>query len=204
MKTRIACSLLATLSVVACNLPLLADFGGSIWTLCAISPDGKALVRISKVETSDDENQLPTYQGLVFSFDDKKEDFVLVRKFPFDSVPPNLLFLSDAGDVVSIRLQEKGALTWYSPQGKLEKAWDLKDFLTESQINGCAETGSTLQWFDEGQFYERTFHFNGPSHRIRAMLPPFTVMRGYDEKVTYAGRLDAEKSELKAAATKLP
>jgi hypothetical protein len=84
------------------------------------------------------------------------------------------------------------------------KSWNLNEFLTASQIEACAKTGATLQWLDEGAFLEQNFYFKGPSHRIRALNPSFTIMRGVDAKVTFSGLLDAENATIHLDEAKEP
>jgi hypothetical protein len=40
------------------------------------------------------------------------------------------------------------------------------------------------------------FSLRGPSRRIRAVLPPYTVMRGADDKVEFSASINAEAAKL--------
>jgi hypothetical protein len=67
---------------------------------------------------------------------------------------------------------------------------------TPDEISVCAQTGSTLQWLEEGACYDRMFYLRGPSRLIRALRPPYTVTRYPDEKVAFSATIDIENAVL--------
>lgn len=172
-----------------------ADFTGPSHARHAVSPGGNLIVRI----TSDNEplkrGRNARHFAAYYNYDEKSDSYVRQTTFEVDFVS-QMLFVSDDGDLVMIYLCEKSAICLYSKEGQLAKVWNLEDFLTKKEIRSCAETGSTLQWFDEGGFSKRTFHFRGPAQKVRALQAPFTVMRGANDKVQYSGSIDAATSKL--------
>ncbi len=105
--------------------------------------------------------------------------------------------VSDVGDLVLMRVSEGEAIRLYSRSGKLKKSWDLANFLKRVDIRACAQTGSTLQWLDEGAFSGRVFYLRGPAQRVRGLRPPYTIMRGANLKVKFAAVIDAEKATIR-------
>ena len=96
-----------------------------------------------------------------------------------------------------VSLTEKESIRIYAKSGKLLTNLACEEFLSADQIAGCARTGSTLQWFEEGRFGAAAFHFRGPASIIRALQPPYTVMRDYDEKVKFLGTLDLKSLKIR-------
>ena len=120
----------------------------------------------------------------------RQSDFTLTGKLG------QMLYVSNAGDLILISLGEKDTIRLYSRAGTLAKSWDLKEILSKDEIQSCAKTGATLQWIDEGSFHDRTFYCHGPSRLIRALKPPYTVLRGANVKVTFSATLNAENARL--------
>jgi hypothetical protein len=181
-----------------------ADFGGPIPGDNVASPDGNLVVRI--VEEAAEKQPTDTVTHLVrfYEFDAAKDNYVRRSEFRLKEWPGELLFLSNVGDLVMVSLGEPDAIRLYARDGRLVKTWGLKEMLTPGEIEACAQTGSTLQWLDEGAFFGRRFYFKGPSHRIRALQPPFTVMRSADPKASFSGTVDADKGELRMNKPKEP
>jgi hypothetical protein len=191
-----------TLLLISCCSVILfissatADFAGPASATKAMSPDGNLLVRIMPAKNAQDDDEKPMYNVVYYKFDAAKEGYSKHSEFALKDYPGQMMYVSNAGDLVIISLSEKEAVTLYSPEGKRLKAWDLADFLTKKEIEGCAETGSTLQWLDEASFGGRDLYFRGPSRVIRAMQGSYTVMRGADEKIAFSGVLDVVERKL--------
>jgi hypothetical protein len=185
--------ILATAFCLLATNTVCADFGGARRAFRAISPDGNLVVRIA-LENSKRAEPAEKKRAVVFYEYVAAEDrFMRRSEFQIDEKElPHLLYVSNSGDVILIILGDEGAVTTYSREGANRKSWALRDFLKESEIEGCAQTGTTLQWFEEGAFEERTFYFSGPAHHYRAVQIPFTLMRGVDDKVSFSGALDCE------------
>lgn len=187
----------ASLLMVLTLRPTWADFGGPVSADNAASPDGNLVVRIVSDSQEDSAKEVESHLVRYYQFDSAKDAFVRQSEFRLREWPGELLFLSNAGDLVMISLGEKDAIRLYARNGNLVKTWSLNELLTPAEIEACAQTGSTLQWVDEGAFQGRSFYFTGPSHRIRALQPPFTIMRGTDSKVRFSGSLNAENGTLR-------
>jgi hypothetical protein len=181
-----------------------ADFGGPIQADNAASPDGKLVVRIVEESRENQPKEELSHLVRFYEFDATKDIYERRSEFRLKEWPGELLFISNAGDLVMISLSETDAIRLYARDGKLVKTWGLNELLIPSEIKGCAQTGSTLQWFDEGAFIGRKFHFNGPAHRIRALRSSFTVMRGAHPKVSFSGLLDAETGTIRMNKPKEP
>lgn len=110
-----------------------------------MSPDGNLLVRITLAKEAQDDDEKPTYDVVYYKFDAAKESYAKHSAFVLKEYPGQMMYLSNAGDLVIVSLSEKEAISLYSPEGKRLRTWDLTDFLTKQEIAGCAETGSTLQ-----------------------------------------------------------
>lgn len=167
----------------------LADFTGPQSEWKAMSPDGNLVVRIS--EKRDYSELSATY----YEYDAMNDEYARGKTIPVLG-RAQMLYVSNAGDLIMIALGQEESISLYSKDGKLTRQWSLKDFLTAKEIKACAKTGSTLQWFDEGTFANRTFHFRGPSRRIRGLQPSYTVMRGADSKISFFGTVDAKSGTL--------
>lgn len=181
---------------ILCIATAQADFAGPVVATKAMSPDGNLLVRITPARQADDDDEQPTYNVAYYKFDVAKEIYSKQSAFVLKDYLGQMMYVSNAGDLVIVSLSEKQAVTLYSSEGKRLKVWDLDDFLTKQEIAGCAQTGSTLQWLDEASFGGRNLYFRGPSRVIRAMHVSYTVMRGVDEKIAFSGVLDVKERKL--------
>jgi hypothetical protein len=190
-------SLLAFSAVVAIFCQTVrADFVGPSVATRAMSPNGDVLARLTIVAKATRESPKTRVKASLYQFDSDNDSYVIESQFEFEGYLPNLLYLSDAGDLALVNLGEGNAVRLYSKEGTLAGDWDLSEFLKPEEIVGCAKTGSTLQWFDSGKFHQRRFVFEGPAHRILGVSPPFTLMRGKDEKISFAGQIDAADGKL--------
>ena len=170
------------LLVVLLHVQLVrADFVGSSMAQHALSPNGRLLVRIKTAERDEASKERPKYEVTYYEFDAVKDSYERQSSFPFSG--------NDA-----VRL--------YSKTGELIQSWNLQDFLTPNEIKACAATGSTLQWFEEGAFIDRRFHFRGPSRLIRALQPPYTVMRSVNHNVTFSGSINLDTVKLNKDRTR--
>lgn len=189
--TRLACAVWILLASVA-----RADFAGPSTMTRALSPNGELLVRATLVAKGTREAPLPSYDIAFYRFDAAKDAYSLDHRFQLKTVLGQFVFVSNAGDLLMVNLSDAGSMDLYTNDGASAGSWDLKDFLTAEEIEGCAQTGSTLQWFEEGRFYERQFGFRGPSDTIRAVSPPYTLMRERKDDVYFSGRIDADSGKL--------
>jgi hypothetical protein len=164
-----------------------ADIGGlPPEPATAVSADGCTVVRVENGTVK------------VFSLDSQREKYSVGSSFKIDRLPASseLLFVSNHGEYVVIAyIGGKDAIRVYR-RGKLLKTWMLSDFLTQREIDACAETGSTLQWFERGVIDEAVFFFEGPSTNIKGLRPSFTVMRGMEEGMSFSFRLDLKSMVL--------
>jgi hypothetical protein len=173
-----------------------ADFGGSIRATRALSPDGNVIVRVTLAKPAAKGEPASQNEVIYYHFDETSNTYVKRSQFNLSAYHAQMLYVSNAGDLLLISLGTKDAIRLLAKDGKLVKTWSLGDFLSPAEIKACAETGSTLQWLEEGAFYERQFYFRGPSRTVRAVSPPYTVMRGVDEKVTFSGTINAKDATL--------
>lgn len=165
-----------------------SDLNGPSLAQHALSPDGKVIVRVERL--SGDNGSPPQYEASYYQFHAAENSYRRTCSFVIRNYSAQLLFVSNAGDLLTVMLSERDAITLYSPEGNVVKSWNLSDFLSNSQIAACAETGSTVQWFDEGAFHDREFSCIGPSRRVRAVQPPFTIMRGVNGEVSFTISID--------------
>jgi hypothetical protein len=172
-----------------------ADFFGPASATKATSPDGNLIVRISPTK-EDDEADKPSYNVVYYKFDATNDAYSKSSSFVLHDYLGQMMYVSNAGDLVIVSLGEKEAIILYAADGKRVKAWDLSDFLTKEEIDGCTKTGSTLQWLEEATFGGRELYFHGPSSVIRAMQGSYTVMRGATEGISFSGVLDAAEKKL--------
>lgn len=174
------------------------DFFGPSHARHAMSPDGKLLVRINTAKRDEKEdNPVPPKSEVTFyEFNGEKDSYVRRSSFELVGYLSQMLYISNSGKLIFVSLGEKDSIRMYSSEGKIEKTWSLKDFLTESEIEACAMTGSTLQWFEEGQFHDDVFFFHGPSQSIRALRSPFTIMRGINPGISFSASINTKTSEL--------
>jgi len=157
----------------------------------AMSPDGNLLVRITAPVTS------RKFDVAYYVFDAASDSYVRRSSFQMTGGPGEMMYVSNAGDLVLISLSEKDAIRLVSPSDGLVRSWDLSRFLSRREIKACARTGSTLQWLEEGAFSNDTFRFRGPSTVIRALGgTSYTVMSGAKPSVSFSGSLDAATGEL--------
>lgn len=177
--------------------PALADFVGPSVARHALSPNGQLLVRIKTAKRDERSNEPPKHEVSYYEFDASEDSYIQRSGFKLTGSLGQMLYVSNAGDLVLISLKENEAIRLYSKEGKLANSWDLDDFLAEHEIDACAKTGSTLQWLEEGAFDDRVFFFRGPSRRVRALSPPYTVLRGADEAVAFSAAINSENAMLK-------
>ena len=194
MKTSL---ILLPLLVLSTVYPAQADFVGPSVARHALSPDGKLLVRIKTAMLDDRSEDPPKHEVAFYEFDATEDSYVRRSEFQMTGALGQMLYVSDAGDLVLVSLSENTAVRLFSKAGKLVKSWNLDEFLTADEIKACAKTGSTLQWLEERVFYDRVFYLRGPSRVIRALSPPYTVMRGADEKVAFSAAIDSADATLK-------
>jgi hypothetical protein len=169
----------------------------------AISHNGQTVVRVVSVKGKDDQETRPKDHVSVYSYSVKKDAYIRVSSFDLgDLCASDKLFVSDDGrflifvnighwvgdDALGIRV--------YSKRGKLLKRWNVSDFLTRKQIRASIKTGSTTQWFDDGEFEGHTFRFSGPAEIVRGWGSTIAVMHGGDPRVSYSFSLDLKKLEL--------
>lgn len=159
----------------------------------AVSPNGDLIARIKS--TNDPTSRVAVTEVSFHQFDQSKDMYIRRSSFT-TSIHPTALFVSDNGEVMMINVSGKQAMTLFSKDGKVTKTWDLEDFLTDAEIKACAQTGSTLQWFDDGGFSGGEFQLKGPSKVIRGLSTPFTVMRGYNPRIRFAATIDIKTGEL--------
>jgi hypothetical protein len=191
MRSLIAFVLLVVLGISSAQ----ADIAGPAIAKTATSPDGNLLVRIAGERL---ENGGTAFVVQYYEFDEAKDAYIRKSELRLPETIPlgQFLFVSNSGDLAIVCLSEREALHLITKDGKKARGWDLKAFLTPGEIEGCARTGSTIQWLDDGAFFGNRFYFKGPSHRIRALEPPFTLMRGVDPKISFSGTLDSTTAEL--------
>lgn len=195
MKTSLLVAALA-LAANSSNVAL-ADFAGPSHAYSATSPDGNLIVRIKDVKAADKANKKPSYEVAYYEYDPKFDGYLKRSEFALADYLGHLMYLSDSGDLILVELSEKDAVRLYRRSGELVKKWNLNDFLTRGEVQGCAQTGSTLQWLEEGRFQGRTFSLRGPSQSIRAVSAPLTVMRGVNGTVRFSASIDCEKAKLR-------
>jgi hypothetical protein len=188
-------TVMLALVIAAIGTPAFADFFGPSAARRATSPNGEMIVRIHSSEPKEPDARAK-HELIYYQFDSSRDSYTRRSSFELDGLPM-LLFLSDSGDLVMVALGHSDAVRLFSKDGKLVQSWDLDDFLTEDEIEACSQTGSTLQWFDEGAFHDRVFHFRGPAQRIRALTPPYTVMREANSEVTFSALIESATSKLK-------
>jgi len=173
-----------------------ADFVGTSVARHALSPNGKLLVRIKTAKRHKDLQDPPKHEVSYYEFDATKDSYVRRSNLQLTGYLAQMLYVSNAGDLILISLGEKEAIRFYSREGKLTKSWDLNSFLTNNEIKACAQTGSTLQWLEEGAFYDRVFYMRGPSRLFRALGRPHTVMQGADERITFSATINTTNAKL--------
>jgi hypothetical protein len=173
-----------------------ADFGGTTPAVRAMSPNGNIIIRIMKVESKGAEPTKPVYEVAFYEYQSVEDRFVPSASFRLTNGLSHMVYVSDGGELVLINLSETDSIRLYSKDGKQRSAWKVGDFLSDAEVNACAETGATLQWFEEGIFDGKEFYFRGPSRVIRAVPPPFTIMRGVKRDVTFSGTIDLESLKL--------
>jgi hypothetical protein len=184
-------SVLILLFLVLCLAPSAqSDFGGPIAATHAMSPNGNLVVRITSPGVLADPPAPVKYEVHYYEFDKSLDGYVHGATFTLAGYLSQMLYVSDAGDLALVSLEKKDAIRIYGKDGKLAKSWSLTDFLTDAEIEGCAQTGATLQWLEEGAFYDRCFWFKGPSRQIRALQGSYAVMRGDDAKVEFSASID--------------
>lgn len=186
---------LSLLLAACCARYAIADFAGPISMTRAISPDGNTLVRLTS-DRKRDANGLPRASASRYVFEETANAFTHRATFEFSDGLPELLYVSDQGNIVMINLGEITALRAFDTEGKVIGTWDLPDFLTKREIKASAQTGSTLQWFETGKFEENKFIFSGPSSTIKALVPPFTVMRPAKRSISFTEVLDFKSGEI--------
>lgn len=191
MKFQIALLILALVSYAQVTR---ADFVGPSHARQALSADGSLIVRITDSGLAKGKDG-PKFLATYYEYDATSDSYVRRSSIPVQGLS-QMLYVSNAGDLVLISLGEKESIELHSRDGKLKKNWSLGDFLTQGEIDACIKTGSTLQWLQEGVFFERKFYFLGPSQQIRALQPPFSVMRGRNDKVSFSGHIDAAKGTI--------
>jgi hypothetical protein len=192
---------LASLALSCLAQVASADFLGPTTATKAMSSDGNLVVRVKldagfKIgEASAVEGVKRLHELTFYEYSVKDDKYVQRSSFMAD-LRAQFLFVSNDGIVAMISLLDMEAIRLYSKDGKQIKSWNLDKFLSPAEIKACAKTGSTLQWLEEGAFSNGTFNLRGPSQWIDAIQPPYTAMRPYDEKVSFAGRLNLETMEL--------
>jgi hypothetical protein len=162
----------------------------------ASSPDGNLIARIKTTKRAGGSKGLTEHDVSFYKYDSDTNSYTLRTSFHLVANLSQMLYISNFGDLVMITLSEKDAVRLYSKTGKLEKSWDLTEFLTEAEIVACAETGATTQWLEEAEIRDRRFFMKGPSQVIRAVRPPYTIMRGVDSKTTFTASINLETCEL--------
>lgn len=181
-------------STCACVLLLSqvchADFFPAVPMLRAMAPSGELIVRI-KQSPAGANSAVSLYR-----YNPEEDRYVRESGFELNGSLPHQLFVSDSGDIVLASYGEVGAIRLYSKEGELHETWDLQDFLSKSEVKACAETATSVQWFDDGEFVARKFYFHGPSSTIRGMPASFTVRRGANLRISFSGVIDAETGEL--------
>jgi hypothetical protein len=173
-----------------------SDFVGPRAARHAMSPDGNWVVRITTAAVPAESAAPLRHEVAYYRFDRATDRYVRRAGFHLAGCLGAMMYVSNAGDLVLISLGEKRAIRLYSPKAGLMRSWDLDSFLGRREIKACARTGSTLQWFEEGAFHDRVFHFRGPSSVIRALGPSYTAMRGVSRTVSFSGSLDAATGKL--------
>ena len=174
------------------------DIVGPSRARAAVSPDGNRVVRRTAVESKQVPPPPLVHVMAQHRFDGKTDGFVKQFEVRLTDYLAQFLFVSDAGHVVMVSLTPKNSLRLYSEDGKLQKSWNLDEILSKAEIEACGQTGSTIQWFEEGSVspHGESFYFRGPSTRLRALGPSYTIMRGADEKVGFSRQLDLKASAL--------
>lgn len=169
-----------------------ADVGGPNYAENALSKDGQLVLRVTG--TLDESKKRTWYDATKYAYDSKTDSYQKKGTFRLEAGSGQKMFLSNDGDLVVLSLSETEAVSLYSPEGKLVKSWNLDELITKKQIEACAMTGSTLQWFQEGSFYDRKFYFRGPSQVIRGLdnSISYTVMRGANLDIEFTGQIDAQ------------
>ena len=176
---------------------LRADFAGPSRQMAAGSPDGSVVVRVKQIEAAGKLTPKPKCLFTFYEYDSSADVYKSTSSFEAQCSSWQLLFVSNAGDLVLVNLSDREAICLYSKAGKLVKSWDLNRFLTKAEIEACGLTGSTLQWFEDGTFAGDVFQFCGPSTNIKSLHPPYSVMRSPDKSVSFFGSVNLTTGALK-------
>jgi hypothetical protein len=165
----------------------------------AVSADSDYLARVDPGRWLEAEKRRSPDWVSIHHYDVSKRQFIKVSQFQLSEHPGSgFLFISNGGKhIVAVNVGawigfEKLGLRIYDQKGKLLRAWRLEDFLTPEEIEGCAKTGSTLQWFQSGAFSSdgKKFEFSGPASHIAGWGSSFTVMQGAKEGLSFRFSLD--------------
>jgi hypothetical protein len=170
----------------------------------AISPDGSKVVRVTLGKWKNYGKRDPKDKVTVYSYNAKTDSYASTAKFDFGELyPSEWLFVSDSGRyLIAINIghwlgEDALGIRVYSGDGRLLKKWKLSDFLSEKEIEACTTTGSTTQWFEDGELTKETFTFCGPAGTIKSWGSSSTVIGGKQEYVPYSFKIDLRKLELK-------
>jgi hypothetical protein len=98
---------------------LTADFAGPSPARNALSPDGQLLVRITTPKRDKDSKDLPKHEVSYYEFDAIKDVYTRSAHFPLTGYLGEMLYVSNAGDLIMISLGEKEAVRLYSKEGQL-------------------------------------------------------------------------------------
>ena len=175
-----------------------ADIGLRYFATQATSPDGNTIARVELGKPPSAGRRRGPSRVSIYKFDPVADAYTRRSHFELDASPSELLYVANDGEHFAFinLFDTTEAIRIYKGRDRL-KSWDLSDFLTIEEIAACAETGSTIQWFDDGRFSRDAFHFEGPSRSIKGLEAPFTIMKSADDSVFFSGSINLKTQELK-------
>lgn len=179
-----------------------ADVMGPATASGAISLNGRYVVRLPVNIPN-----TPKPELVIYAYDEATSTFRIARSVEFNRHDtPQFLFISDDGKhVIFVSIEKPGirALSIYGEQGLL-KSWDLKSLLSDGERKKCMSTGSTIQWFDTGQFGGDRFELLGPSRTIQGFGEGRRAYIGDEPTLGYRLEIDMASLSLKKVSLPLP
>lgn len=142
----------------------------------AVSPNGESLIRIvSTASDSIDSNPFEMdWEVRVYSRDKDSDVYNFTKSlYVRGDFAPSLCYINDTSDrliLIDITVGSSSVRVYNITLDK-HKEWKLCELLSEEEINSIATISRSLQWFEEGWFFNNnTFYFKGPSKRARQVL----------------------------------
>lgn len=188
MKT-LSFTALATIFIFAI---VRADIVGPQETNYGVSNNGNVIARVNLLPNTNENDPLfPIGNERVISlyrWDSAKDTYLKAETFSIgtNSLEPHFLLIADGGNhVAAVNINSRNAgLIIYDVVSEEIRIFEFEDLFDDEMMDIIPLTGSSIQWFEKGDFDGEILQLYGPAQSIKR-LSSYTLMNDPEVEKAY-------------------